>query len=128
MNITSIIEKATTLDINWKHFDFQNIVDVLSKNYCVNIEIVEERIAIIAIKNVIIGYLCLNYPLFFIEDKYYSEIKLLLNQFNYLQYINVNNLFEESLSVDAETYNKYFNFMENLENFSAEDFYFYNIN
>jgi len=128
MNITSIIEKAITIGINWKHFHFHNIVDILSNNYCVNIEIDQEKIAIVAIENIIIGYLYLNHPLFFIENKYYSEIKSLLNQFNYLQYINVNNLFEESLSVDAETYNRYFNFMENLDNFSAEDFYFSNIN
>ncbi|MCS3532030.1 hypothetical protein [Chryseobacterium sp. JUb7] len=128
MNITSIIESVISLNINWKHSDFHNIIDILSNNYYINIEIDEEKIATIVIKNSIIGYLCLDYPLFFIENKYFSEVKFLLDQFSYLQYINVNSLLEKSLSVDAETYNKYFNFMGNLKDFSAEDFYFYNVN
>ncbi|MFC3161494.1 hypothetical protein SAMN05443633_101589 [Chryseobacterium arachidis] len=127
MDITSIIKNAVASDINWKHQDFHYIVDILSKRYFITIDLEEEKVAILALKNTVTGYLCLEYPLFFIENKFYSEVRLILNQFKYLKYIKVDSLSEQSLTVNPETYNKYFNYFENMDSFSAEDFYFYNI-
>lgn len=128
MNITSTIKSAIGLNINWKHSEFHKIVDILSGGYCVQIESDEEKLASISVKSTIIGYLCLDYPIFFLENIYYPEIRFYLSEFKSVHYINVKSLSERSLSVDAEIYNRYFHFMEDSDNFSAEDFYFYNIN
>lgn len=127
MNITSLIEKAAALDINWKHFDFHNVKDTLAHKYVINIEFEEEKIAVLSLKNTIVGYLCLDYPIFFIENEYYADIHSILNQFDYIQYINVENISKQSLSVNPEIYNKYFYYFENMDRFSAEYFYSYNI-
>ncbi len=85
-----------------------------------------ERIAILNLGNNI-GYICLNYPLIFIENQYALQVKNILHTFHDIEYIIVDTLSDPKLSVDPDIYNTYFDFMENLNAFSAEDFYFYNV-
>jgi hypothetical protein len=127
MDITNFVEKAVNLNVNWKHFDFYDITEMLSKNYIVNYEVNEEKIATIQIENELVGFLCMDYPLFFIEDKKLSEIKILLQEYLYIQYIPVDSINNQYLSVDKALYDKYFDYMDNINSFSANDFYFNNI-
>lgn len=128
MDITNFIKRAINLDVNWRHLDFLNVIDILSKNYFINYEVNEEKIAVIQKNDDIVGYLYLKYPLFFIESEYFSPINLILNEYNYIQYIKVDSINHEYLYVDKILYDKYFDYMENVNNFSAQDFYFFNVN
>ena len=87
-----------------------------------------EKIAILNLGNKTIGYICLNYPLIFMESQYALQVKNALHSFHEIEYIIVDTLSNPNLSVDHDIYNAYFDFMENLNAFSSEDFYFYNVN
>ncbi|MEN5308419.1 hypothetical protein ABE425_12970 [Chryseobacterium cucumeris] len=78
--------------------------------------------------NKTVGYICLNYPLIFIEKLYALQVKNILHTFRDIEYIIVDTLSNPYLTVDPDIYNAYFDFIENLNAFSAEDFYFYNVN
>jgi hypothetical protein len=71
--------------------------------------------------------LYVNHPLFFIENTYSTQVKTILDKYDYIQYINVDVINHEYLSVDKILYDKYFDYMDNTNNFSAQDFYFNNI-
>ncbi|MCC3214674.1 hypothetical protein LIV57_05290 [Chryseobacterium sp. X308] len=47
---------------------------------------------------------------------------------NYWKHCDFISVTDPYLTVDPDIYNAYFDFMENLNAFSAEDFYFYNVN
>jgi hypothetical protein len=113
--------------VNWRHFDFYDVINILSKFYVIHYKTNEEKIALIESENNIIGYLCLNYPIFFIKYKNFQEIQLKISKYNYLQCIVIDSIVERSLKVDRLTYGKYFNYMDDIDNFSAEEFYFYNV-
>lgn len=127
MDITTYIEKAVNLKVNWKYCDFYDIIAELTKLFNINYEFEVEKIAVVEIENKIIGYIYTNYPIFFIEDEFILQIKTILSKYDYIQYINVDSFNHEYLSVDKTLYNKYFDYMDNLNNFSVRDFYFYNI-
>lgn len=127
MNITNLIEKAINLDVNWRYYDFFDIIDELKKIFKVNYELGVEKIAMIELSNNIVGYINSNYPFIFIEDKFLPEIKKILYKYNYIQYINIDSVNHKYLAIDRTLYDKYFNYLENTDRFSAEDFYFYNI-
>ncbi|MCJ7934888.1 MAG: hypothetical protein MUW56_15020 [Chryseobacterium sp.] len=127
MDITYFIKKAVNLDVNWKYDHFHSIVSELSKFFNVNYEPEVEKIAIVEIENNIVGYIYADYPIFFIEDTYLSKIKAILHKDEYIQYVTVDFFNHEYLSVDKALYEKYFNYMDDLNNFSVLDFYFYNI-
>ncbi|MFP3831987.1 hypothetical protein [Chryseobacterium sp. SIMBA_028] len=55
-----------------------------------------------------------------------SQVRNVLHTFNDVEYIIVDMISHQYLSVDTDIYNSYFDYMENLNAFSAEDFYFYN--
>ncbi|GAA4160693.1 hypothetical protein GCM10022217_25120 [Chryseobacterium ginsenosidimutans] len=127
MNITTFIKKAVNLEVNWKYCDFYDIIGELTKFFNINYESEVEKIAVVEIENKIVGYIYANYPIFFIEDKFLFQIKTILHKYDYIQYINVDSFEHEYLSMDKELYDKYFNCMDDLNNFSVLDFYFYNI-
>ncbi|MCQ9641629.1 hypothetical protein MP478_19790 [Chryseobacterium sp. WG14] len=127
MNITTFIEKAINLKVNWKHYDFFDAIDELTKFFNVSYEADVEKIAVIEIKDNVVGYLYVNHPLFFIENIYSTQVKTILDKYDYIQYINVDSINHEYLSVDKVLYDKYFDYMDNTNNFSAQDFYFNNI-
>ena len=127
MDITDFIEKAIKVDANWRYFDFYAAIDILSKTYLVDHEINEEKIAIIQNEDNTLGYLYLKYPFFFIKSEHHSLINSLLSEYSYIQYIKVDSIYHEYLSMDKLLYDKYFDHMENINNFSAQDFYFCNI-
>ncbi|ATN04669.1 hypothetical protein CRN76_04250 [Chryseobacterium indologenes] len=87
-----------------------------------------EKITILRLENKTIGYICLNYPLIFIESQFALQVKNVLHTFHDIEYISVHTLSNPYLSVNPDIYNVYFDFMENLNAFYAEDFYFYNVN
>jgi hypothetical protein len=127
MDITTFIKKAVNLEINWKYCDFYDIIGELTKFFNINYESEVEKIAVVEIENKIVGYIYANYPIFFIEDKFLFQIKTILHKYDYIQYINVDSFEHEYLSMDKELYDKYFNYMDDLNSFSVLDFYFYNI-
>ncbi|MFN1217998.1 hypothetical protein ACKW6Q_13595 [Chryseobacterium kwangjuense] len=127
MDITESIQKAVTSNINWKHNDFEPVVNALSIEYQVDIEIYAEKSATLNSEKKVIGYIYLNYPIIFLESKYSSQIRSILNSFSDIQYIIVNTLYDQCLSIDEDIYITYFDYMGNPEAFSAEDFYFYNV-
>lgn len=128
MDITEILRTAVHSNNYWKHSNFRSVIEILSYHYYTDIETDTEKIAILHLKNKIIGYICLNYPLIFIESQYALQVKNVLHTFHDIEYIVVDTLSTPYLSVDSDIYNSYFDFMENLNAFSAEDFYFYNVN
>ncbi len=128
MDITPIIRKAIDSNNNWKHSAFISVIELLSSHYEIDIEIDTEKIAVLSLKNKTIGYICLNYPLIFIESKYVLQVKNFLYTFNNVEYIIVDTIFNQYLLINSYIYNYYFEYMENLTAFSAEDFYFYNVN
>ncbi|MDR4954759.1 hypothetical protein REB14_21470 [Chryseobacterium sp. ES2] len=128
MDITETLQTAVHSNNYWKHTDFISVVEVLSFHYDINIEMDIEKITALHLGNKPIGYICLNYPLIFIESQYALQVTNLLHIFHDIEYIMVNTLSHPYLSVDPDIYNAYFDFMENLNAFSAEDFYFYNVN
>ncbi len=128
MDITPIIRKAIDSNNNWKHSAFTSVIELLSSHYDIDIEIDTEKIAVLSLKNKTIGYICLNYPLIFIESKYVLQVKNFLYTFNNVEYIIVDTIFNQYLLINSYIYNSYFEYMENLTAFSAEDFYFYNVN
>lgn len=127
MDITNFVRKATNLNINWKYGDFHDVIEILSTKYIVDYEINEEKIAVIHIKDEIIGFLSLNYPLFFIVNNHLSQLKSLLEKYNYIQFINVDSIAKKYLSIDNTLYNTYFDYIDNTNSFSAQDFYFNNV-
>ncbi|MGI9651095.1 hypothetical protein [Chryseobacterium sp. RLHN22] len=127
MNITNFIEKAINLDVNWRHYDFFDIIDELKILFKVSYEPSVEKIAMIELSNNIVGYINSNYPFVFIEDKFLTELKNILYKYDYIQYISIDSVNHKYLSIDRTLYDKYFNYLENTDRFSAEDFYFYNI-
>ncbi|BAP32520.1 uncharacterized protein CHSO_3483 [Chryseobacterium sp. StRB126] len=127
MDITNLVKKAINLNVNWKHGDFYEMIEILSIRYIVNYEINEEKIAMIQVENEIIGFIFLNYPLFFIENKYLLQLKKELEKYDYIQFINVDSIYHKYLSIDENLYNTYFDYMDNIDIFSAQDFYFYNV-
>ncbi|GEJ43393.1 hypothetical protein CRS_00010 [Chryseobacterium sp. ON_d1] len=128
MDITPIIRKAIDSNNNWKHSAFTSVIELLSSHYDIDIEIDTEKIAVLSLKNKTIGYICLNYPLIFIESEYVLQVKNFLYTFNNVEYIIVDTIFNQYLLINSYIYNSYFEYMENLTTFSAEDFYFYNVN
>lgn len=128
MDITETLQTAVHSNNYWKHSDFCSVMEVLSSHYDINIEMDTEKITALHLGNKPIGYICLNYPLIFIESQYALQVKNLLHTFHDIEYIMVNTLSHPYLSVNPDIYNAYFDFMENLDAFSAEDFYFYNVN
>lgn len=128
MDITETLQTAVHSNNYWKHSDFSSLMEVLSFHYEINIEMDTEKITALHLGNKTIGYICLNYPLIFIESQYALQVKNLLHSFHDIEYIIVNTLSHPYLSVNPDIYNAYFDFMENLNAFSAEDFYFYNVN
>lgn len=128
MDITPIIRKAIDSNNNWKHSAFTSVIELLSSHYDIDIEIDTEKIAVLSLKNKTIGYICLNYPLIFIESEYVLQVKNFLYTFNNVEYIIVDTIFNQYLLINSYIYNSYFEYMENLTAFSAEDFYFYNVN
>lgn len=127
MDITTFIIKAVNLKVNWKFCDFQDVIGELTKLFNINYESEVEKIAVVEIENKIIVYICANYPIIFIEEKFLFRIKIILNKYDYIQYISVDSFNHEYLSVDKTLYDKYFDYMDNLSNFSVQDFYFNNI-
>ncbi|AZA98116.1 hypothetical protein EG359_00155 [Chryseobacterium joostei] len=127
MNITETLRKVVHSNNYWKHSDFLSVMETLSSHYDIDIEIDSEKIAVIVLENKTIGYTCLNYPMIFIENKYASQVRNVLHTFNDVEYIIVDMISHQYLSVDSDIYNSYFDYMENLNAFSAEDFYFYNV-
>ncbi|MET3532589.1 hypothetical protein DRF59_18955 [Chryseobacterium flavum] len=127
MDITNLVKNATNLNVNWKYGDFYEIIEILSTKYIVNYEINEEKVAMIQLENEIIGFLFRNYPLFFIENRYFLQLKKLLEKNDYIQFINVASIYQEDLSIDNVLYNTYFDHMDNTNKFSAQDLYFYNV-
>ncbi|WPO89544.1 hypothetical protein [Chryseobacterium sp. HR92] len=103
-------------------------METLIPHYSIDIEMEVEKISVLNLENKTIGYICLNYPLIFIESQYALQVKNVLHTFHDIEYIVVDTLSTPYLSVDSDIYNSYFDFMENLNAFSAEDFYFYNVN
>lgn len=128
MDITETLQAAVHSNNYWKHSDFSSITNTLSNYYSVDIEMEAEKITVLSLGNKIIGYICLNYPLIFIESQYALQVKSLLHPFHDIEFIIVSTLSNQYLSVNPDIYNAYFDFMENLNAFSAEDFYFYNVN
>lgn len=126
MDITQSIQKAINSNTNWKHSDFGSAVDALSLNYHVDIEINAEKIGVLSSEEKIIAYVHLNYPIILLENNYSQQIKSILSSYK-IQYIMVNTLDDQCLSVDPDIYNTYFDYMRHLDNFSADDFYFYNV-
>ncbi|MDQ0065355.1 hypothetical protein [Chryseobacterium lathyri] len=127
MDITKSIRKAVNSNTYWKHGIFQSVVNALSIDYQVDIEIYAEKFATLISDKQVIGYIYLNYPIIFLESKYSSQIHSILNNFSDIQYIIVNTLYDQCLSIDEDIYATYFDYMGNPEAFSAEDFYFYNV-
>ncbi|RXM41130.1 hypothetical protein BOQ62_02420 [Chryseobacterium sp. CH21] len=103
-------------------------METLKPHYNINIEMDTEKVVVLLLGDKTIGYICLNYPLIFIESQYALEVKNIRHTFHDIEYIMVDMLSNPYLSVDPDFYNAYFDFMENLNAFSAEDFYFYNVN
>lgn len=99
-------------------------MEVLILHYNVDIEMDTGKITILRLANKTIGYICLNYPLIFIKSQYALQVKNVLHTFHDIKYISVNTLSNPYLSVNPDIYNVYFDFMENLNAFYAEDFYF----
>lgn len=128
MDITEILQAAVHSNNYWKHSDFSSVIEALSFPYRTDIEKETEKIAILNLGNKTVGYICLNYPLIFIEKLYALQVKNILHTFRDIEYIIVDTLSHPYLTVDPDIYNAYFDFMENLNAFSAEDFYFYNVN
>lgn len=127
MNITKLLEIAINLDVNWRHHDFFDIIDELKILFKVSYEPSVEKIAMIELSNNVIGYVNSNYPFIFIEDKFLKELKNILFEYDYIQYINIDSVNHKYLSIDRTLYDKHFNYLENTDIFSAEDFYFYNV-
>ncbi|MGI9581970.1 hypothetical protein ACR1PO_12205 [Chryseobacterium sp. RRHN12] len=128
MDITEILQAAVHSNNYWKHSDFRSVIETLSYHYSTDIEMETEKIAVLNLGNKTIGYICLNYPLIFIESLYALHVKNILHTFHDIEYIIVDTLSNPYLTVNSDIYNAYFDFMENLNAFSAEDFYFYNVN
>ncbi|MFS4470450.1 hypothetical protein [Chryseobacterium sp. T20] len=103
-------------------------METLKPHYNIDIETDTEKYTTLLLGDKTIGYICLNYPLIFIESQYALQVKNILHTFHDIEYIIVDTLSTPYLSVDPDFYNAYFDFMENLNAFSAEDFYFYNVN
>lgn len=127
MDITETLQTAVHSNNYWKHSGFISVMGALSFHYDIDIEIDTEKISVLGLENKTFGYICLNHPLIFIESQYASQIKNILHTFYDIEYIIVDTLSTPYLSVNPDIYNVYFNFMENLSAFSAEDFYFYNV-
>ncbi|MDQ0780992.1 hypothetical protein QF044_000846 [Chryseobacterium sp. W4I1] len=81
MDITQNIQEAINSNTNWKHSDFESVVNDLSLNYHVDIEINAEKFGVLSSEEKIIGYICLNYPIIFLENKFLPEINFILNNF-----------------------------------------------
>ncbi|WP_129056041.1 MULTISPECIES: hypothetical protein [unclassified Chryseobacterium] len=127
MDITEILQIAVHSNNYWKHSDFSSVMETLKLYYNSDIETDTEKLTTLLLGDKIIGYICLNYPLVFIESQYALHVKNILQTFHDIEYIIVDTLSNPYLSVDPDIYNAYFDFMENLNAFSAEEFYFYNI-
>ncbi|MDR3024816.1 hypothetical protein [Chryseobacterium sp.] len=127
MDITETLQTAVHSNNYWKHSDFSTVIETLIPHYSIDIEMEIEKISVLHLENKTIGYICLNYPLIFIESQYALQVKNILHSFHDIEYIIVDTLSNPYLSVSPDIYNVYFDFMENLNAFSAEDFYFYNV-
>ncbi|OCA68660.1 hypothetical protein BBH99_15025 [Chryseobacterium contaminans] len=127
MDITEILQTAVHSNNYWKHSDFSSVTEALSSHYSTDIEMETEKITLLNLGNKTIGYICLNHPLIFIENQYALQVKNVLHSFHDIGYIVVDTLNNQCLSVNHEVYHKYFNWIENLNTFSAEEFSFYHI-
>ncbi|MDR6372938.1 hypothetical protein J2795_004126 [Chryseobacterium bernardetii] len=128
MDITETLQAAVYSNNYWKHSDFSSVMEALIPHYNIDIEMDTEKITILRLENKIIAYICLHYPLIFIESQHALQVKNILHTFHDIEYIIVDTLSNPYLSVNPDIYNVYFDLMENLNAFSAEDFYFYNVN
>lgn len=127
MDISETLQTIVHSDNYWKHSDFSSVMEALKPHYNTHIEMDTEKVVVLLLGDKAIGYICLNYPLIFIESQYALQVKNILHTFHDIEYIMVDTLSNAYLSVDPDFYNAYFDFMENLNAFSAEDFYFYNV-
>mgnify|MGYP000196171465 CR=1 FL=1 len=128
MDITETLQAAVYSNNFWKHSDFSSVIETIEVYYDIDIEMDTEKFTTLLLGDKTIGYICLNYPLIFIESQYALQVKNILHIFHDIEYIIVDTLSTPYLSVNPDIYNVYFDFMENLNAFSAEDFYFYNVN
>lgn len=127
VDISETLQTAVHSNNYWKHSDFSSVMETLKPYYNSDIEIDTEKLTTLLLGDKTIGYICLNYPLIFIESQYALHVKNILHIFHDIEYIIVDTLSNPYLSVAPDIYNAYFDFMENLNAFSSKDFYFYNV-
>ena len=126
INITRQLISAASVDVLWRTHSFYDFLE-LAKNigYTVSYWEGEEDWAAISLNNKIITFVWHIYPLVFVNSEGLNTTNVLLNDFNFLVVIKVDNFVEQSLIIDTEVINQ-FGLTLNNYIFSVEDFWFYN--
>ncbi|ALR31282.1 hypothetical protein ATE47_12445 [Chryseobacterium sp. IHB B 17019] len=126
-DITIKIKNALSYKGNWKISDFFFIIELLEKN---RIDISfwenEENWATLLNDNIAIGYLWKMFPILIIEDNYLNLVKLNLQNYTFINTINVENLSFKTLKLEDGILSDYLdNNIINYNKFSANDLWFY---
>lgn len=124
-NITEIIKKVTSSNINWEYSIFYFIIDRLNESsYNISFWDNEENWASIIEEEKIIGYVWRKYPLIICEMRVMLSLMNLLQEIESVDYIGVSSLIKDLFKIDDHSLYKYFDGDLNFDSFTMEDLWF----
>jgi hypothetical protein len=127
-DITWDLKEAISKDVLWSISQFFIVIEELQKSkYEVSFWKEEENWASLNLNNEAIGFLWRTYPVMLIVNTYASDIRILLQEFNSIIYIEVSGLTNKELKLNYNSLKDRLEFGINYDSFSAEDLWFGNV-
>ena len=124
-NITKKIKRAISQNILWALSMFYDFIEQLrAKNIQVSYWEGEENWATLIIAEKPVGYLWKRYSLLIVEKYLRDELNDFLENYDFLSVILVENLNDETLSLDYDDLKDYFDYGFDYNKFSATDLWF----
>ncbi len=117
-------------DVLWSIYEFFYCLERLSKegyeiSYC---DDDDEKVAIIALSDKIIGYIWRRYPMIFTLTSQLDDIRIALKNQLYIEYITTTDLNNEDFVLDEDPeINDVISYIICKSGFSASDFWFYHV-
>lgn len=129
-DITNLIKNSISdhKDILWRIQEFYFVIELLKKDqYEISFWEDEENWASVLYENKVIAYIWKKYPLIFINSKWLNFFSECLNAFQYITFIDTENLHMKEFTITQNDLNDIIDEGLNKRCFSAEDFWFYTI-
>lgn len=124
-NLTEIFKKVIESNVNWQFSLFYYVLDILKNN---KIEVSfwegEENWASILMDKKVVGYIWKIYPLIILEHEISFQVKYILQNINWVNYISVNSLSKDLFKIENKEIEKYFENFNNFKSFTIEDLWF----